>query len=114
MDGSAELQVTAQRDREPFELFLLPAQDEQIAQSLGRMLATAVAGVEDRTWRILCRDPRGTVLGMAQHDEIRVSTYYAYRIRQTLAFDSGTRTHIGGTDDRTAEPVHGRFEAQAS
>src|SRR6516225_6716733 len=113
MDGAAEFQVAAQRDREAFELFLLPAQDKQIAESLGRMLATAVSGVEDRARCILCRDPRSTVMWMAQYDEVGVGAYDAYRIGQTLPFGRGTRAHIGGADDRTTEPVHGRFEAQA-
>src|SRR5215831_16211226 len=105
MDGAAELQVAAERDREPFEFFLLPSQNKQVAEGLGGMLAAAVSGVEDRTRRVLRRNPRGSVMGVAQYDQVGVGAYYPDRISETLPFRGGTRSHIGFADARAAEPM---------
>ncbi len=113
MDRAAILQITADRDRQPFEVALLLAQDIEIAQRLGRMLAAAVAGVEDRTRRVFGGDPCGAVVRMAHDDQVGVGADHAGRVGEAFALGRGAGVHIGRTDHGAAEAMHRGLETEA-
>jgi hypothetical protein len=77
------------------------------------MLAAAVTGVDYRHGRVFRGHARGTIERMTHDDEVGVGRNHADGVGEALALGGGTRMHVGGTDDRAAEPMHRGLEAEA-
>ena len=87
----------------------------QIEQGLRGMLAArAVACVDDRHRRDLGRAARSARLMMANHDDVAIAANDADGILHLFGFDlGGERASMFGGEHASAQPVHGRFKAEA-
>jgi hypothetical protein len=77
------------------------------------MLPAAVTGVEHRARRILGRDAPRAIARVTHDQQIGVRAHHPHGIGQTFALGSRAGVHVGGADDRAAQPMHRRLEAQA-
>ena len=111
--GAAEAQVADEGDAQPVDAAELVADGVEIEQRLGRVLAGAVAGVEDGNGGDGGRAVGRPLLVVADDDGVGVALDDADRVFDRLALDGGRElAGILGRDDIAAEPVHGRLERE--
>ncbi len=112
--GDARMQdVAADRDREPLDPPLAPADGERIEQCLGRVLVAAVAGIDHRAVDVPGEQRHRAAVGMARDQHVRVHGVQGHRgVDQGLALLDRRRAdrhvdHVG------AEPLAGQLEGGA-
>ena len=87
----------------------------QVGQDLGRVLAPAVAAVDDRHARPLGGFVRRALLEVAHHDHIAVEFQHLDRVLDRLLVEVAGAGHLGIREagDVPAQAVHGGFVRQA-
>ena len=86
MNGSAELQVTAETYCKVIEASLFTLYRKQIGKRLRRVIVSAVAGIDDRHACIECCYKRRSLFRVPHCDNIRVAANHFYGIRNALTF----------------------------
>ncbi len=115
VDGAAIFQVADHGDVQVLQTALGLLNGEQIQQGLGRMLVSAIPGVQHRNAAgELGRQTRGALLRVTHHDGINVGADHRDGIREGLAFfpQRGVAA-VGEAHDACAQTVDRGLERQA-
>ena len=93
---------------QPVERALLVEDRVQVGEDLGRVLAPAVAAVDDRHGRPLRRLVRRALLEVADRDDVRVVLQHVERVLDRLLVEVAGAGHlrVGEAEDVPAEAVH--------
>ena len=110
MNGTTEFQVTTEANRKMIEAPFQAADRQKVCQCLGRMLMSAITGVDDRDTGMCSCDHRRTFLWMAHGADICKTGNNADRIGNAFSLGSGRGTCIGKTDNLSAKIDHGAFK----
>ena len=76
MYGSAEFQVTAHPDGQVFKGALFPLNRQEVSQGLGRVIMSAVPGIDDRHRRTHGCNHRCALFGVAHGDAVSLTKDY--------------------------------------
>ena len=85
MDGSSELEVTAETDGEVVDPSLLVSDGEKVGECLRGVIVTAVARIDYRDERVLGCNEGCALLGVTHSDDINVAADYRNGIRNAFA-----------------------------
>src|SRR2546428_319836 len=112
MDRPAVLEVPDQDDVLALERTFLVPDRVQVEESLGRMLACAVARVDDRLLGEVRGEPGRAFVRMAQDDGVAVCLDHADRVGEGLAFLDGGPLGAAESEGTPAKPRHRTFERE--
>ena len=112
MYGSAEFQVTAHPDGQVFKGALFPLNRQEVSQGLGRVIMSAVPGIDDRHRRAHGCNHRCAFFWVAHGDDIGIAANHTHRIGNAFALGSGAVACTGEANHTAAKLQHSRFKAQ--
>ena len=113
MYGTSEFEVTAQADCQIFQSAKSAADGHQVGKGLGRMLMSAVTGIDDGNAGIHGGTQGSTFLWMAHSTDVCITADNADGIGNTFTFGCRTGIRAGKTEDTSAEVEHGSFKTQS-
>jgi hypothetical protein len=101
---------------QPIDATLLAQHGVQVGEDLRRVLAPAVAAVDDRHARPSRGFMRRALLKVAHHDHIAIELQHLHSILDGLLIEVTGTSHLGIGKSRymAAEAVHGGFVSQTS
>ena len=105
VDGPSVSEISLQADVDVFDPHGF-ADGEQVEQGLGRVLAGAVASVDNRDRGDFACKTGGAFFGVTQDDRIAVSGDDAYRVRKGLTFGDGGGFDTAEVEDLAAKPTN--------
>ena len=105
MNGAPVLQIAKHGDRQVVGAAEFLADGEQVEQGLGRVLARAVAGVDERLAQVLGGRGRGARFRVAQHDHVGVTFERAHGVGQRLALGHRRVVHLVDRDHAAAQAL---------
>ena len=110
--GAAEFQIAAETDCKVVQSALQGAYCEKIGQRLGRMLMSAVSGINYGNAGFLTGNHGSTLLGVAHGADVCVAGDDADGVGYAFALGGGRGSGIREADDTPAQPCHSGFKAQ--
>ena len=113
MDGAAELQITAQTDGQIIQSAHAAANGHQVGQGLGRVLVTAVTGVDHRNAGVTGSTQRCALLGVAHGNDIGIAGHHPDSVGYALALGGAGHVLAGEAQHMAAQVQHSRLKGQA-
>mmetsp|Transcript_41137 Transcript_41137/g.96717 ORF Transcript_41137/g.96717 Transcript_41137/m.96717 type:complete len:675 (+) Transcript_41137:156-2180(+) len=110
VDRAPVLEVADKRYCQAVDRPNLLADGIDVEQSLGRVLAGAVASVDDGLLHLGRHASDRALLRVAQHNDVGVALHDADEVLERLALGHGRGALVVDAHDRAAEALHGRGE----